>query len=652
MKTGDIVYDEQERAYKVGLLLGRGLWGKTYRVQCDHLPGDLLLKCPLTIDDLPAGLSEADKLEKACREILVEQAEFLAERAYPFLPTVVSHFTTSDGGMVMLLERLPGSLEQSMAGGASLRDCLSVLAQAGRLCQQLKDGPGCHGALKPTNVLLDADGGVVLSDVSTPSLRRTFPRLLQARGPEHCYLPPETTDAKDALFSPTADTYALGMMLWRIVLGFEDARPLPREGLERAALVSLKDRLHARIKQEDSNPRFHGRLAERLAATISRAASLKASPSPPYRFNRHDELVPRLEELLSLVRPEVVTVGRVILERPPNSSHFSTDEKVRYTISVGCSAGVDSHEEIACGVAIFDRDTAERVREVPSTYDVSRHPSGRFRFQFELSDLRPGNYRLRAAFAIRDSGREPTVKEAELEIRAAHGYIPPPERPPSAALPIPEEPGEARVATEPLAQLPEPPSPAPPPPPEPTPQQLPQEPAPTVAEPRPEQAGTPSADTWVTRASTVSFGGGTQPASQADTAVPMEQPRVAPERSRQPAPRPDLSPAPDLSAAAAAQPEPVPEPAALSRPEPQLHEEPEPAGLSASGSWTDLPLSEQGHDDLTDLGDDYDDLDEFAPRSPWGQLLDMVRGDAWAMFMIGAAVVAVVLLFALFLLKN
>ena len=30
----------------------------------------------------------------------------------------------------------------------------------------------------------------------------------------------------------------------------------------------------------------------------------------------------------------------------------------------------------------------------------------------------------------------------------------------------------------------------------------------------------------------------------------------------------------------------------------------------------------------------------------------MVRGDAWAMFMIGAAVVAVVLLFALFLLKN
>ncbi len=696
MKTGDTFCDPKDRSYKVGLLLGRGLWGRTWRVQRVDDEGDYVLKCALGPSDLRRA-DDPEQLAQACRRILEEQAEVLSQGNYDFLPRLIDHFQLDDGRPALILERFPTNLELRLQGGCTFVDALDLLIQSARLCQQLRDGPGVHGALRPGNILIDASGAVRISDLVTPTARRSLPALLAASPDLQPYLPPEVAVAGgEPPFSMVCDTYALGLLLWRAVLGAETGPELPAAGPEKAALVALKDRLHARVKQEDSNPRFHARLADRLSTTISRAISAKASPSPPYRFERIEGLLPRLVELRSLVRPEVDTVGRVLLERPANTTHFTTDERVRFSISVGCGPGVDHHKEIACGTAVIDRDTGERVRELPSTFDVNRHPSGRFRFQFELGELPPGNYRLRAAFAIRDSGHEPTTKECEFEIRAAHGYIPPPEQPPTGPLSLESHLREPRTVTEPMASVPldipapraqapgpahQPPPPAPAPPPElagaPSAKPAPASKAVPVVVPKPrprpqsvdsgtgipvqptdESAGV----TRTTRASTISFSGDTVPASSGDTAVPLEEPQPTVQIPKVPRPQPVPRPAVVAPMQPVAVPKPTASaaidiakeraPAAVLTPKPAPAATPQPSPPSASGSWADLPLGGEQGDDITELGDTPDELDEFRPKPVWLQIVEMIQGDSYAMIMAGFIVVAIVLLIVIFLLRS
>ena len=425
MKTGDVILDGQKNRYQVGVLLGRGLWGKTYRVRREMDQGDFVLKCPLSADDLPADFSRAAEMASVCRAILTEQVELARTSAYPFMPEQVEHFTTADGEPVIIYRRFPASLEQRLLAGAPFSELVGIIVQAIRHCHQLADGPGFHGALRPTNILLDEKGQVLVTDVATPSLRRNLALLLSATRPGFHYLPKEIAEARGAPpFAPVADSYAAGLMLWRATMGAGEALPLPRDGLDKAAKVNLKDRLRGRLVEEDSNPRFHGLLADRLGKVVDRSISVNTTPSPPYRFRRLDELLPRMDELRALVRPRVESVGRVVLNRGPGETGFSTDEHITFTASVDCSSGVDKHDEIGCGIAVFDRDTGSRIRDVPCGYRVEPYPSGRFRFRFDIESLVPGSYFARVAFAIRDSGHEPVTREIEFEVRAAPGYLP------------------------------------------------------------------------------------------------------------------------------------------------------------------------------------------------------------------------------------
>ena len=52
MQTGDTVRDGRGRAFQVGQLLGRGLWGKTYSVREEPSGTEYVLKCPLSPDEL------------------------------------------------------------------------------------------------------------------------------------------------------------------------------------------------------------------------------------------------------------------------------------------------------------------------------------------------------------------------------------------------------------------------------------------------------------------------------------------------------------------------------------------------------------------------------------------------------------------------
>ena len=93
--------------------------------------------------------------------------------------------------------------------------------------------------------------------------------------------------------------------------------------------------------------------------------------------------------------------------------------------TVGATDGVETHEEIAAGIAVFDQERGERL--VERVLRIHRRPPSlrRFRFSFRVADLPPGSYLVRVAYTIRDSGHEPVTAEEGFIVNAAPGYVPP-----------------------------------------------------------------------------------------------------------------------------------------------------------------------------------------------------------------------------------
>ena len=440
MKTGDTIQDAQGVSWQLGQVLGRGLWGKVYAVRREGDDGgwnggasplDHVLKVPLGPDDFRGEIPAAEAVYAACREAVLEQARLYADGRYPFLPRLEARLTLPDGAPGYIIPRLPDTLERRMTEGLPTANLLDLTYAALRLIRQLPDG--FHGDLRPTNVLLNDRGEVFLTDIATPAVRRAL-RLLLAASPALSWgWPPEYTDGVPP-WGPVADTWGAAMILWRGAMAGAPAPNPPRAGLDKAAQVALRDRLQDRLKVEDANPRFHARVAERYAVLLSRGLSRESTPSPPFRFPAVDELLGRMDEVAGLIRPQVQTVGKVMLDRPATRPNFDTDEVVAFSCTVGCTLGVEGPEEIGVGIAVFDIDKDVRLKDLDLAYTVDKHPGsgpsgGRYRFGFRITGMGPGRFRVRLAFAIRDSGQPPVTTEAEFNVLPAPGWVPRPEAP-------------------------------------------------------------------------------------------------------------------------------------------------------------------------------------------------------------------------------
>lgn len=444
MKTGDVVRDAKGREYQVGQLLGRGLWGKSYMVRQEEDGEEYVLKCPLTRDDFRGDVPAPDDLLTGCRNILLEQGRILDEGRWPFLPRLHARFTTADGTPVLLLPKFTTTLEKRIQNGCSLSEVISTLCTVLQHLRLLGEGPGVHGNLRPSNIFLNERGDVFLSDLATRSHKSLVGRLHAIAGEPNRYLAPEIAASLDEnAFTPTVDTYALCAILYRAVMtpthGTTEPQSIstvPARGLDKAALLTVKDRVDERLRSEESNDRFHRRVADRLAAVLNRGISLETSPSPPFRFKRVTDLLPRLQEVSSLIRPEVLSVGKVIVNRPTSNQAFETNEPIQFSVSVAASPGVEVHEEMAPGIALFDQESGEQIRLADSGFEANRHPSGRFRFAFTLQALPPSRYVIKVAFAIKGSGHPPVTSQTNFEVHAAPGYVPPPRPTEPMALPF------------------------------------------------------------------------------------------------------------------------------------------------------------------------------------------------------------------------
>ncbi len=625
MKTGDTVHDGTGRSFQVGQILGRGLWGKTYTAREEPGGNEWVIKVPLGPE---AFAQDGENLARICREIGLEQGRVLGQGP---LIRPEARFTTDKGIPVLVLPRCPTSLRARMAPGAPLEALLIAIADVAGLLKQLDGGIGVHGNLRPENVLATGSGGWVLSDPATPTLLRHLPALARARELSLAWLPPEARGSHDRpLSDPSVDTHALAAALLIGALTPHDGAPpaLPDDGLDKATLVALKDSVRNRLKDEATNARFHARLSDRLSTLLNRALSREISPSPPYRFSRPEDLQRRVLEVAALARPRVSHVGRLLLDRPPGSDAFTTEEEVVFTCSVGCSAGVETHEDIGCGIAVFDGETGDRLRQVPCSYTVDRHPSGRYRFGFHIAGLQPGGYRVRVAFTIRDSGDEPSTSEVDFAVHPAAGYVPPPAEPEPQAIAFARNrkddtvtevtagdaaPPESPVATDGGTG------------------------APTAV---PEAASTPGLTDDI---------GATSPppddkATATSTSGRMPRPIAPPGAAPPPPSKPSVVPAAAPSASAAAGVAITPPSTASTAPA-----EPEYRG---AGRWTDLPLpgATIGNSSADPFADDLTEPADPALRGdgPFDRLIAMTEGDSFKLFIGLAVAVILVLILALF----
>lgn len=429
MKIGDTFTDGQKQTWAVGECLGRGSWGRTFLVR--PAGGDphatRVLKVALGPGDFPSDAPVPREVPEACHEALMEQARLLERAEHAFLPRLESVVTLPDGRPALLMARYPTTLQRRLEGAMPLSQALKLVVH---LTEQLARAGLVHGALRPSNVLLNERGEPVLTDWLTPAAARLVDRLEVLAEGRISWRPPEAGRP-----SGLWDTWALCQVLWHSAMT-RDAEAsqrleLPDEGLDKVALATLKDRALARLGHEQTNPRFRARLTERLAAVLNRGLSRPAEPSPPYRFVDAATLLPRVQEVAALVEPRVDEVGRVLLGPDADANGvFSGGTSVDFTVSVACSAGVIDPDDVVCGLQLTDLDAPgePRVRLPDAGFRVSTHPSGRLRFRFTLPDVPPGRYRVRTAFSVRDSGHEPQVADGAFEVRPPPGYVPPVER--------------------------------------------------------------------------------------------------------------------------------------------------------------------------------------------------------------------------------
>ena len=642
IKTGDTVRDGRGRAFQVGQLLGRGIWGRSYAAREDGSESEWVVKVPYGEADLPAG---EGGLASVCREAFDEVLRLLQSAPGPGLAEVETHFVLEDGTPIMVLRRYPLTFEDRLSQGCSLEELLKTVMDVAVRLQAMAPHMPCHGNLKPSNILLDERGQPYLSDPMSPALRRGLTGLMRATQLAQPYLPPEVRHGSShAPIGGGIDSYSLSLMVYRgaaAVPGEEglEEPSLPLEGLDKARMVELKDRVLNRLKREHSNPRFHTRMSDRAAALLNRGLSRETSPSPPYRFRRLDELVSRMEELLALVHPAVSYVGRMVIPQQNQNDGYPTGEDVTFSCTVACTPGVETQDEIACGLAVFDTERDERIRDVACAYTVERHPSGRFRFSFQISELPPGQFRVRTAFTLRESGDAPMTSEVDFRVHPSPGYVPPIPEPESRPLELNFE----RAADGPVPTGQEPDGPAYPednranieagelhsltaPLPEP---EEPDFPMPTPIAPPTMTGGRPASSARTSRTAEANVG--------RDEA--LSQPPTSGTDSQLASGGPELS---------------------------KVEPEPAEPAFQGTGRWSDLPLPAAGNDDLptrkvakTKRRTPTVDEVEIEPRESEGPVGDfiarvysMIKGDQFVLFIGAVAIVIILLAVVLLSLKS
>jgi len=263
--------------------IGRGAMGVVYLADDTRVGRRVALKL------LPSYVGES---EPAKRRFLTE-ARAAAALDHPGIATVYESDTTPDGQAYIAFAYYEGrTLDARIAEGRlPLADAVTL---AIRVAEGLSAAHGkgiIHRDVKPSNVLLTADGKVKLLDFGVAKFLGEDQTAEGIRIGTVAYMSPE--QAKGAAIDGRADLWALGVMFHEMVTGERPFRGESAELLIHAILYAAPVSIRA---ARDEVPSSVARVVEKLLAK-----------APGERYQSADDLLLDLRALSTGARPPVVT---------------------------------------------------------------------------------------------------------------------------------------------------------------------------------------------------------------------------------------------------------------------------------------------------------------------------------------------------------
>ncbi|GIK62444.1 MAG: hypothetical protein BroJett018_02380 [Chloroflexota bacterium] len=219
--------------YTLGPAMGDGDMGTVHKAQNVQTQEVVALKV----------LDKVDTSREGLRGAAVELIEFAASLSHPQLHPISQAVESEDGrlGIVMPMATAR-SVNRYLVEGKTIprASAVKVITQIASALHFLHEQEVAHGSVKPTNVLLDAQGNATLSDLPMTHLRELglipkAPSLMQ-----QFYMAPEVV--YHASPEPQHDVFSLGVLAYHLFTGripFDDPEPLARKKISPEGLPPI-----------------------------------------------------------------------------------------------------------------------------------------------------------------------------------------------------------------------------------------------------------------------------------------------------------------------------------------------------------------------------------------------------------------------------
>ena len=256
------------RGYELRELVGEGHFGVVYRAFHPSIGREVAIKVIR-----PEYANQPDFVRRFDGE-----AKLVAKLEHPHIVPLMDHWRDPDGACLVMPYLRGGSMAAALTRGRwELAPALALIEQVGGALAHAHRLGVIHGALKPTNVLLDDDGDAHLTDFGQAILLSdsagSAPTTLEA------IRAPETVNGG----APTerSDEFGLGVLIFQILTGF-----VPRGGLALPPLSEARPGLPLDLDQvlaraTDFTPETRFPRVEDMLTALSEAAGVEKAAGEP-----------------------------------------------------------------------------------------------------------------------------------------------------------------------------------------------------------------------------------------------------------------------------------------------------------------------------------------------------------------------------------
>ena len=310
----------------------------------------------------------------ALAERLQRERDILASLVHPGIARLYDAGIAKDGLPYLALEYIEGQHIDRFCRERNLdvRARVELVRQVALAVTYAHGKLVVHRDLKPTNVLVSADGRTHLLDFGIAKLledgRAVETRLTQLGGKA---LTPEYASPEQILGQPittASDVYALGVILYELLT---DTRPYT---LKRESRGALEDAILEEEPQRPSDRVGHSLRARELRGDLDAIVLKALKKAPDDRYRTMDAFAEDLSRYLD---------GRPILARPDSTWYRIRKFAVRHRLGVA-AAGIVLLAVIAgagisiwqARIAIAERSRAEEANRLMASIFIDADPYG------------------------------------------------------------------------------------------------------------------------------------------------------------------------------------------------------------------------------------------------------------------------------------